>query len=460
VSGLDGELAAENRPRVDSNPLLSGPILPTLLRLALPSVITLSLGVLVSIAETAYIGLLGTVPLAAMALVYPFGMLVQMLSSGAMGGGVSSAISRALGARDTARAEALALHACVIGLVAGLAHMVLMVIFGPAFYRWLGGEGEVLKQAIAYGWILFASAPCVWLMNAQLSVVRGTGNMNLPARVVVVTSLIQIAVGGGLGLGLLGLPRWELPGVALGTMVAYGAGALWLWRRLISGRERLKLHVRSTQLVWPLFADILKVGGVACLSPTQAIATMLVCTALVAPWGTQVLAGYGIGQRLEFLLIPISFGIGVAAVPMVGMAIGAGLIERARRVAWTAATVSLVNLSVIGLLVASFPSVWSSLFSDDPMVLEAADLHLRWVGPAFGLFGFGLTLYFASQGSGRIAGPVLAAFVRLVLVIVVGQALQSFGAPLWSYFALVAAGMCVYASACALAVRLTSWGRG
>ena len=87
-----------------ANPLLTGPILPTLLRMALPSVATLALGVMVSIAETGYIGQLGTVPLAAMALVFPFGMLVQMLSSGAMGGGVSSAISRALGANDIARA--------------------------------------------------------------------------------------------------------------------------------------------------------------------------------------------------------------------------------------------------------------------------------------------------------------------------------------------------------------------
>ena len=438
--------------------LLTGPILPTLLKLALPSVITLSLGVLVSIAETGYIGRLGTVPLAAMALVYPFGMLVQMLSSGAMGGGVSSAISRALGAADRPRAEALALHACVIGLIAGFAHMMLMLGVGPSLYRLLGGRAEVLSEAIRYGWVLFAGAPCMWLMNAQLSVIRGTGNMVLPARVTMVTALIQIAVGGALGLGLGPFPMWGLAGVACGTIAGYGAGALWLFRRLRSGRERLQLRFAGTPLRWPLFADILKVGAVACLSPLQAVTTMLVCTALIAPLGTQVLAGYGIGQRLEFLLIPVSFGIGVAAVPMVGMAIGAGLVERARRVAWTAALVSLINLGVIGLLVAAFPSIWTDLFSSDAEVLSAAATQLRWVGPAFGFFGFGLTLYFAAQGSGRIAGPVLAASVRLLLVVALGFTLQAANAPMWAYFALVAGGMCVYAAGCALAVRFTRWG--
>ena len=440
-----------------ANPLLTGPILPTLLRMALPSVATLALGVMVSIAETGYIGQLGTVPLAAMALVFPFGMLVQMLSSGAMGGGVSSAISRALGANDIARAEALALHACVIGLVGGVLHMLLMLSLGPTLYALLGGRDDVLDEAIRYGWVLFAGAPLVWLMNAQLSVVRGTGNMVLPARLVVVTSLVQIAVGAVLGLGLGPFPLLGLGGVACGTLAGYGLGALWLARRFSAGRERLRLRFSGTPLRWPLFADILKVGAVACLSPTQAIVTMLICTALIAPFGTEVLAGYGIGQRLEFLLIPISFGIGVAAVPMVGMAIGAGPIDRARRVAWTAAGVSLVNLSVIGLLVAAFPWVWTDLFSDDPRVLAAAATHLRWVGPVFGLFGFGLTLYFAAQGSGRIAGPVIAATVRLLMVLGVGWMLHRAQAPLWTYFALVACGMCVYAAGCAIAVRLTRW---
>lgn len=439
------------------NPLIAGPILPTLLRMALPSVATLALGVLVSIAETGYIGALGTVPLAAMALVFPFGMLVQMLSSGAMGGGVSSAIARALGANDRDRAEALALHAAVIGLIGGLAHMLVMLVFGPALYQLLGGRDEVLAEAIRYGWVLFAGAPLVWLMNAQLSIVRGTGNMVLPARLTVLTSLVQIAVGAAFGLGPGPFPQWGLGGVACGTLAGYGVGALWLMRRFTTGRERLRLRVSGTRLQWPLFADILKVGAVACLSPTTAIVTMLICTALIAPFGTQVLAGYGIGQRLEFLLIPISFGIGVAAVPMVGMAIGAGMIARARRVAWTAASVSMLNLSVIGLLVAAFPWVWTDMFSDDPAVLAAAATHLRWVGPAFGLFGFGLTLYFAAQGSGRIAGPVIAATVRLVMVLCVGWALQQHDAPLWSYFALMAGGMCLYAAACSLAVRLTRW---
>ncbi|NOU07078.1 MAG: MATE family efflux transporter, partial [Hyphomicrobiaceae bacterium] len=113
------------------NPLLNRPILPTLLRLSLPNMIALLATAFVAIAETSYVGVLGTTPLAALALVFPMVMLQQMLSSGAMGGGVSSAISRAIGAGQTDRAATLAMHATVIGGLAGVVFTVLFLVAGP-----------------------------------------------------------------------------------------------------------------------------------------------------------------------------------------------------------------------------------------------------------------------------------------------------------------------------------------
>jgi Na+-driven multidrug efflux pump len=172
----------------------------------------------------------------------------------------------------------------------------------------------------------------------------------------------------------------------------------------------------------------------------------------------QPLAGYGIGARLEFLLVPIAFGVGVAAVPMVGMAIGAGDVQRARRIAWVAGAVSAGVLGSIGLLVALLPDTWAALFTSDPLVLASARQYLRWAGPAFSFFGLGMTLYFASQGAGKVLGPVLAASARLALVAVVGAVLVSAGAPVWTLFALVGAAMAVYGLVTAGAVYFTEWG--
>ena len=443
-----------------ANPLLSGPILPTLLRLTLPNLIAMLATALVAVAETSYIGRLGTDPLAAMALVFPMVMLTQMMSSGAMGGGVSSAISRALGNRDEQRANTLAVHAVVIGTLAGLAFTAFFLSAGPTVYRLLGGQGGALAQATAYSNMVFSGVVAIWLVNTLASIVRGTGNMLVPSATILLVAILQIAIGGTLGLGLGPFPRLGMPGVALGQIGAFTVGLVVLFAFLRSGRGRLTLRLRGTALQREMFFDILKVGALACLSPLQSVLTILVFTGLVARFGTEALAGYGIGARLEFLLIPIAFAVGVASVPMVGMAIGAGDVPRARRVAWTAGGLSAIALGIVGLAFAIWPDGWARLFTSDPGVLEATRLYLRWAGPGFGFFGLGLCLYFASQGSGRVLGPVLAATARLILVAVAGWLLARAGAPLWAMFALVAVAMVAYGILTAAAIYLTSWRRG
>ena len=157
------------------------------------------------------------------------------------------------------------------------------------------------------------------------------------------------------------------------------------------------------------------------------------------------------------LLIPIAFGIGVAAVPMVGMAIGAGQVARARKVAWTAGLVSAFNLGIVGAVVTLAPDLWAGLFTSDEGVLGPARDYLRLAGPAFPMFGLGLTLYFASQGSGKVFGPVLASTLRLVVVAVIGSWLVSHNAPASDYFLLVALAMAVYGLSTALAIKVTPW---
>jgi len=437
--------------------LQNGPILSTLLRLSLPNVLAMVMTVAVGIAETYYVGHLGTAPLAAMALVFPFAMLSGMLSAGAMGGGVSSAISRALGAADLPRANQLALHALLIGTVAGVVYSALFLALGPMLYRLLGGTGTVLDEAARYSAVLFSGALLVWLSNTLASVLRGTGNMRVPSVGIFATAILQIVLGGLFGLGAGPIPAMGMPGIAIGHIIATGAGVVYFAWFLWAGKSRLSLRLRALHVQRTMLHDILRVGAVAMISPLQSVLTVLIFTGLIARLGTEALAGYGIGQRLEFLLIPISFGIGVASVPMVGMAIGAGKVTRARRVAWTAAALSALNLAAIGLWVSVAPTQWAGLFTSDAAVLQLACQYLVTAGPAFAFFGMGLTLYFASQGSGKVLGPVIAGTLRLALVAGVGSWLATQGHGADAYFWLVAAAMVLYGLSTVALVRMTSW---
>jgi len=439
--------------------LQNGPILSTLLRLSLPNVLAMVMTVAVGIAETYYVGHLGTAPLAAMALVFPFAMLTGMLSAGAMGGGVSSAISRALGAADLPRANQLALHALLIGTVAGVVYSALFLALGPMLYRLLGGTGTVLDEAARYSAVLFSGALLVWLSNTLASVLRGTGNMRVPSVGIFATAILQIVLGGLFGLGAGPIPAMGMPGIAIGHIIATGAGVVYFAWFLWAGKSRLSLRLRALHVQRTMLHDILRVGAVAMISPLQSVLTVLIFTGLIARLGTEALAGYGIGQRLEFLLIPISFGIGVASVPMVGMAIGAGKVTRARRVAWTAAALSALNLAAIGLWVSVAPTQWAGLFTSDAAVLQLACQYLVTAGPAFAFFGMGLTLYFASQGSGKVLGPVIAGTLRLALVAGIGSWLATQGHGADAYFWLVAAAMVLYGLSTVALVRMTSWAR-
>jgi putative MATE family efflux protein len=447
-----------DRSAASYGPLLTAPILSMLAALSLPNLLALGTQSLVAIAETTYIGILGTEPLAAMALVFPMIMLTHMMSSGAIGGGVSSAISRALGARDERRARALALHALIVGGLAGILFTVAFLLGGRTIYTMLGGDEAVLPLALQYSGAFFAGASIVWFFNIFASIARGTGNMRVPSSTVIGVAVLQIILGGLLGLGFSPIPRFGLAGVATGQILAFLAGTITLLVYLRSRYSRLRLRFAGIRLDRELFWDILKVGAVSCLSPLQSILTVIILAKFVASFGTTALAGYGIGVRLELLLVPIAFSIGSASVPMVGMAIGARDVARARRVAWTAATASAVIIGSIGCLAALNPNIWAHLFTSDPSVERAADDYLSIAGFGFAAYGFGLCLYFASQGSGRIVGPVLGGTVRLLVVLIGGILLMRHGGDFRAFALLVTIAMAAYGISTGLFVWKTRWG--
>lgn len=440
------------------HPLLSGAILPTLLRLAAPNTIAMTSSTLVSIAETTYVGRLGVASLAGLTLVFPLMMMMQMMSGGAMGGGVSSAISRSMGAGDDERTAALPMCGVVIGAVLGLVFWAVFLLLGPTLFSLMGGKGAVLDQAVAYSRVVAFGVLALWVNNTLGAIMRGAGRMSPPAVIGLFAGGCQIVVGGVFGLGLLGAPRLGITGVALGQLSSMGLAVVLSFVMLRWPSAHVRLRFRPEYLRWPLFADILKVGALAVLSPLQSTTTVMVLTGLVARFGVEAIAGYGVGARLEFLLIPVAFAIGVASLPMVGVAVGAGHIERAKRVAWTSAAVAAAVLGAIAAVFAIWPDLWAGLFTHAPGAIAATRAYLRYAAVGFPFLGAGLSLYFSAQGAGRIGGPILAQTSRLAVVVVGGWFLARAGAPMSALFGLIAASMAALGVGAILAVRFTPWG--
>lgn len=435
--------------------LLDSPILATLARLAAPGALLALFQTAVSIADTHFVGRLGTEALAGLALVFPLVMLLQMLSAGAMGGGVSSALARALGAGREDTAKSLVAHALVIALGGGLAFTALLLAFGDALYALLGGQGEALAQALAYSHVLFAGAAGVWLANTLASVLRGSGNTLAPAAALAAAALVHIPLSGALTLGWGPFPRLGIAGAALAYVAAFFFASVLMgamvWR---GGLQPGRAHWR---LEWRVFREILRVGAVSSLGALQTVLTVVILTGFVGSFGTAALAGYGVGVRLELLQIPLVFAIGQALVVMVGTNIGAGRGARAKRIAWTGTALAAAISLAIGLTVAVFPGVWIRIFSDDPAVLATGSQYLRIVAPFYALFGAGMALYFASQGAGRMVLPVLAGTVRLAVVVAGGALVVAFSGPLAAVFAVIAAGIALFGALIIAVVQRSRW---
>src|SRR6202158_4151277 len=172
---------AEKRRDPRTRLLLEGPITATLLRLAAPNVLVMVGQASVGLIETYFVGKLGTDALAGVALVFPVMMLMQMMSAGAMGGGISSAVARALGAGRRTDADALALHALAIAVIFGLTFTLAVLLGGRWLYGAMGGTGGSLAAALIYSNVIFSGAILLWIFNSLANVIRGSGNMVVPA---------------------------------------------------------------------------------------------------------------------------------------------------------------------------------------------------------------------------------------------------------------------------------------
>jgi Na+-driven multidrug efflux pump len=215
--------------------------------------------------------------------------------------------------------------------------------------------------------------------------------------------------------------------------------------------------LRGMRLRWPLFRDILRVGAVAALITVQTNLTIAIATSLVGRFGSAAIAGYGTGSRLEYLLVPLVFGLGGPLVAMVGANIGAGQRERALRAAWIGAGLAAVITEAIGLAAAAFPQAWLTLFDTDPAMLDAGARYLHAVGPVYGLFGLGMALYFSSQGAGRLLWPLLANFTRLAIAAGGGWLALRLGGDLSQVFIALAVALAAFGLINAVAVARGAW---
>ena len=272
--------------------LLQAPIIPLILKLSWPNMMIMLAQAAAALVDTWWLAKLGNDALAGMVLVFPFVLLVGTVSGGSIGAGISAAVARALGARQQAHADAVLMHGLIINVVIGGAYAAVMLIFGRAIYSATGGRGGELEAALIYSTVLFAGNTVFWIMNALMSVIRGTGNMFVPALVSCGGIVLMLPLSPCLIFGLGPFPELGIAGSAISLLTYYVAGTIILAWYILSGRCVVKFV--STTLRWPTFVAILSIGAAGTIVSLLINLTASVNNALVSLLGgAGAVAGYG-----------------------------------------------------------------------------------------------------------------------------------------------------------------------
>ena len=391
--------------------LLEAPIAPTLLRLAAPNVLVLVAQAAAGLIETYFIGKLGTDALAGVALVFPVVMLMQMMSAGAMGGGICL-VDRARARRGAPRRRRCAGAACArdrarlrARLHARRAGRRALALRGDGRQRPCAGRGACLLQL---GIRRRGAGLALQLARRRDPRHRQHGaarpgdlrRRRVPGPAVARADLRLGTVPGAWHRGRRGC-------VALSTTAL---GSRRAWRRICGpGRAWCGRRLRGVRFRWPLFRDILRVGAVAALVTVATNLTIMIGTALVGRVRTRRDRRLRHGRAARISAGAAGLRAGRPAGHHGRHGIGAGQRERALRTAWIGAAIAAVpHRSDRPLAPRPSRIAWLSLFDTDPAMLEAGARYLRIVGPFYGMFGLALSLYFASQGAGRLLWPLSA----------------------------------------------------
>ena len=437
---------------------LTHPVMPLLIRMSAPNTVAFFIQSIVVLTEVWFISKLGTNSLAAVALAFPLLMITQTMSGGALGGAITSAIARSMGANDIDKAEKLIWHSIAISIGGAISFLVLFLLFGEELLYLLGGRGLILEESYCYCTFLFLGGIILWLSGSLSAVLRGMGNMRFPAILMVLSSFLQVFLSSGFILGWYGFPKMGVPGAAIATLISSSLMVIIIIVKLLSASVPAKLKLSKLRFSKYLFSNIFEVAIPASVSPLLTVGTILVLTGLVGTFGTEALAGYGIGSRVEFLMIPLIFGIGTAMTSIVGANVGAKNIERAETVGiYGGSTAGAVSI-LIGVTLAVFPDAWIQFFTDDVKAYEITKLYIQIVGPFYIFQGIGLSLYFASQGANAMKWPTLATIARfLIASIGGGVSINFFNLGIESIFVSSSFAMMVFGTMIFISIKKGAW---
>ncbi|HVN87462.1 MAG TPA: MATE family efflux transporter [Candidatus Binatia bacterium] len=395
--------------------LLAAPPLRAIVRLAAPTSGVMVIAATSNVIYTYFVSRLGSEAIAAVSLVFPISLIATTMMGGGIGSGAASAVARALGARRPRAAVAVAEHGLFLAVSVGVLFALAIFFGGAPLMTLMGGQGVVLAYATLFARILFGGAVITFVSGMLDSILRGEGNVRIAAVWSSISLLLQIV----LTPVFMFWFGWGLPGAAIATLTSQLIATTPRAYYVFSGRAIVQPAVWPRRFALAPLREILRVGIPASVSTVIGYVSIMVLTGVLARFGQAHLAAYGLGTRLDFLMLTLVYGCGAAVLTLVGMATGARRPDRAGAYVVRAGAMMVAVLTIPASLLWWRPALWLDLFTHDPAIHAVGEQYFRIIAPSYPFVGVSMVIAFAFQGLGRATAPLVLMSVRVVAVLAV-----------------------------------------
>lgn len=395
--------------------LTEGPVGGHLVAMTLPMMIGISAMMALNLVDTWFIGRLGAGPLAAISFTFPVVFTLSSVSIG-LGAGTSSVLARAIGRDDTERARRIATDALILAtlITSGLAVVGMMTI--EPLFRLLGAPADMIPMIADYMIIWYWGLAFLVVPMVGMASIRATGDARIPGALMIGAAIFNAFLDPLLIFGIGPFPRMELEGAAVAGLIARAAtfaGAIAI------------LHYRMHLLTlrWPGIAElrsswaaILHVGLPA--AGTNAIIPIStgVVTAMLAGYGADVVAGFGVASRVEAMMLITFFAMSAIIGPVVGQNLSAGKTDRIHEALNLCTRFCLALGLVLAILLVGLGQPVAALFSDDARVVAVATWYFRIVPLSYGAAGMVMIMNASFNGMGRPMPAVAVSVMRMVVI--------------------------------------------
>ncbi len=401
--------------RYASRSLTEGSIPKTLWFLAWPSIVSGLLQTLDNLAKLVWAGALGFVALASIGVAQGW---VQLFNSARQGLDTASRamIARAVGEGDIERANHVGVQSLIFNGTISFSMALIGILFVDFLLQILGVSGEIVEQGRTYLQLRFISTTSFAMLWCSGNMLAASGDTMTPMKAQMIARILYIVTGPFLVFGWLGLPVMGLPGAAIAAPVGQLSGSVLTFNALFTGKSRLHLSFKGVRPDFPLYWRMIQLGAPASWTQGERSVSQLILVGIVAPFGDTVLAAYSLIQRLQFFFNLGQLGLGQAAGVLAGQNLGARKLERAKQTTWWALGYCCLLSGVVGAVVLAFPTLFLTIFTREPHLLEAAIPWLRVVIFGFMVLGMAnvFTQVFNTAGDTLLPTLVSAASVWFV----------------------------------------------